>query len=325
MLIASGAVAVARFVRERLLGAPALIILCYHRITDTPFTVSARCVSPSAFAEQLAHFGRRYDIWPLTHVASYLRGKRTLRRDTLVLTVDDGYLDGFIEAAPVLEAQGVTATFFVSAGPSLDGRPYWMDQLGEALGRLQEIAVDKAPPVIGHLLTEYTAAGATGRTDLARQLVATLKEMEESDREEVLRSLGRHDGWAGPPAMGRRELRDLASRGHEIAAHGCSHAMLSALAEVRCREETVGCIALFRQAGFDVRSFAYPFGGAREIGAMAPGAVAEGGITLAVTTEGRAVRLSDDPLRLPRMVVSTQSLDLIAVRLEKLAWRATLW
>ncbi len=287
--------------------------------------MSARCVSPSAFAEQLAHFGRRYDIWPLAHVAGYLRGERPLRRDTLVLTLDDGYLDGYTEAAPILEARGVTATFFVSAGPSLDGRPYWMDELGAALGRLPERAADKVPPVVGHLLTEYAAADGIRRTDLARQLIGTLKEMAETDREDVLRSLGRPEGWAGPPAMGRRELQDLVSRGHEIAAHGVSHAMLSALDEARCRVETVGCVARFRKAGFDVQSFAYPFGGAHEIGTMAPRTVAEGGITLAVTTEGRAVRRGDDPLLLPRKVVSAQPLDQIAVRLEMLAWGETLW
>jgi len=49
-------------------------------------------------------------------------------------------------------------------------------------------------------------------------------------------------------------------------------------------------------------------------------ALARAGVTLAVTTEERATRLEDGPLRLPRKVIPDQPLGLLATRLERLAW-----
>jgi peptidoglycan/xylan/chitin deacetylase (PgdA/CDA1 family) len=295
LLRASGALAAARYLRERLLGRPALIILCYHRITDRPFVVSARCVSPKELDEQLHFFRRSYDVWPLAAVPEYVKGERALRRDTLVLTFDDGYLDDHQQAGPLLGRHGLRATFFVSTGPALDGRPYWMDRLGS-------VAAD--------------ATSASAR-------VQALKQAGEDDREKILAELGAApDVRVGPPVMGPEQIADLAAAGHEIGAHGVSHPVLARLPAGRCREEVSQSVEGLRGLGLPVRAFAYPFGGRGEVGERAPAAVAESGLGIAVTTEERAVRRSDDLLLLPRKVVSSQSVAQLALKLERLAWEA---
>jgi peptidoglycan/xylan/chitin deacetylase (PgdA/CDA1 family) len=311
----------ARLLRVRVLRAPVLLILCYHRITDVPFTVSARCVGPARFAEQLAFFRTHYDVAALADVPALLRDQLRLRRDTVIFTFDDGYVDGYTCAAPLLEAFGIRGTFFVSTGPSLDREPYWMDRVGAALGR--GTGADHGPAGMARLADGYRAAGADDRPAAARAIIDALKRMEAVERSRAVSALAPSPGAPGAPrVMSAVELAELAARGHEIAAHGATHVVLSRVDGSTCREEIVGAVRRLREAGFRIESLAYPFGGADEVGEVAPRLATECGIRVGVTTEERVVAPDDDPLRLPRKVVSSQPIPLFAAHLERLAWRA---
>lgn len=88
----------------RIAWAPADIpILYYHQVP-----------SEKPFHDQLRAFlGAGREIVPLARVVAALRGEATLPERPLVLTFDDGWSNQFRNAAPVLQTEGVPATFFV--------------------------------------------------------------------------------------------------------------------------------------------------------------------------------------------------------------------
>jgi len=49
-------------------------------------------------------------------------------------------------------------------------------------------------------------------------------------------------------------------RGHEIGYHTITHPHLSELSKEEFYKETISCIGLFKDAGIELTSFAYPFG-----------------------------------------------------------------
>jgi peptidoglycan/xylan/chitin deacetylase (PgdA/CDA1 family) len=94
-------------------------ILAYHRIVDdVPVDdYYNNCLRRELFVEQMrALADGGYRTIPLETAALLMR-RRTPPPDKVVaITIDDGYLDTFEAAAPILREHGFTATVFVVAG-----------------------------------------------------------------------------------------------------------------------------------------------------------------------------------------------------------------
>jgi peptidoglycan/xylan/chitin deacetylase (PgdA/CDA1 family) len=89
------------------------VVLCYHSIHPT---ISFASAGPVTFGEQLDWLAAQCDIVPLEHI---VRGRGLSSRPTrpvVAITFDDGYLDNYEYAFPLLQSRGLPATFFVTAG-----------------------------------------------------------------------------------------------------------------------------------------------------------------------------------------------------------------
>lgn len=87
-------------------------VLCYHSVhPSTPFA----CVSPPEFRRHLEWLRTHCRVVPFSDIPldpASAGGDRP----TVAITFDDGYLDNYTEAFPLLLEYGLTATFFVTAG-----------------------------------------------------------------------------------------------------------------------------------------------------------------------------------------------------------------
>lgn len=90
-------------------------ILMYHSIADIPG--DRLSVSPKAFAGQLAylHKNGRKTI-TLEQYAAWRQEGRPIPDRAVILTFDDGYLDNYSNALPLLLQYGMTAAVFPVAG-----------------------------------------------------------------------------------------------------------------------------------------------------------------------------------------------------------------
>lgn len=333
LLHVTGALRAARLARVTLLRRPALLILCFHRVAPAAGPFSPLCLPPLDFERTLATLARHRDVWPLQRVGEWLAGRAWLRRDTLVVTFDDGYADNHQHAAPVLERMGWPATFFVSTGLMHGGDGFWWDEIGARLERCPDPRLLDgvgAGERVRAMLSLYAATPQGLRRGPARSILSLLKWAPEEERARLLASLRAILPGPVPRAadllMTAEQVRDLARRGFEIGGHGVTHAAFSALDAAGRREEARRSRDDLRALGIEARSFAYPYGDPGERAAAADRddgarAAAEAGYLLAVTTEERVAARSDTPLLLPRKVVASQSTGQVATRIERLAWR----
>lgn len=98
--------------------AGALPILMYHHVSPAPGLVT---VSPQTFRSHMAWMARNgYRSAGCDDVAAFLAGK-DLPEKSVVITFDDGYLDNFIHAHPVLAEFGFKAVLFLVTGWTGDG------------------------------------------------------------------------------------------------------------------------------------------------------------------------------------------------------------
>lgn len=327
-LMTIGLIKVSRLIRVSLLKKPVLTILCYHRITDHSISLAPQCVTPLNFERHVAFFSRQFDIWPLSAVEEYLRGGLELRRDTLVFTFDDGYLDNYEIAMPVLMKYSIPAVFFVSAGPLVNREPYWIDSLNSYLCNLIS-AEAKAFIALNDnfhsLLNEYLRVGHDSRGAVARKILLYLKSADDKERHSIMAYISdclkkRGEQYMDSQVLDLKQATDMVMNGFVIGAHTVSHPVLSKLDYNQCREEILDSISLLHNHGVQINCFAYPFGEDADIGDSAPRILKEAGIKIGVTTEEDVVSKKDNQWLLPRKVVSNQSVSQISLRLERLAW-----
>ncbi|MFC1646553.1 polysaccharide deacetylase family protein [Candidatus Omnitrophota bacterium] len=90
-------------------------VLMYHYIVDTDLAEKdKRIVRPRTFEQQMSFLKvNEYNVISLEEFAVYLREKKQVPRNTVVLTFDDGHLDNYEEAYPILKKYGLKATMFV--------------------------------------------------------------------------------------------------------------------------------------------------------------------------------------------------------------------
>ncbi|MBL0275002.1 MAG: polysaccharide deacetylase family protein [Anaeromyxobacter sp.] len=219
-------------------------------------------------------------------------------RPLLALTFDDGQLDNFVQARPVLERAGVPGTFFVPV-EAVDGdQPLWHDRLAYAARRL--LAADR--PAALRLLAGVGVAGAGSPGELAALAVARSKSLAEVERRALVDRLeqacggGARPPWDGP--MSWAQLRLLAAAGHEIGSHSLSHPLLPGVDDVQLAREVAGSKARVEaELGAPCLAFCYPNGDQDE---RVVAAVRRAGYQVAVVTAWGPNPRGADPLRLTR-------------------------
>jgi peptidoglycan/xylan/chitin deacetylase (PgdA/CDA1 family) len=99
-------------------GSGGIPILMYHKVNPDPGTGGYGLrVRPRDFAGQMAYLARNgYQPVTLSDLADHSEKGRPLPPKPVVITLDDGYLDNYTYAYPILKKYRFTATVFVVAG-----------------------------------------------------------------------------------------------------------------------------------------------------------------------------------------------------------------
>ena len=99
--------------RDRM--APYATVLTFHRVNDKE-NKDGLSVHPRLFEELLEVLEREYRVVSLARVLEMKSKSEPIPARTVAITFDDGYLDNFAVAAPILKHRKIPATFFVSSG-----------------------------------------------------------------------------------------------------------------------------------------------------------------------------------------------------------------
>ncbi len=87
-------------------------VLMYHHVN--PHKGDMVTVTPEVFAGQMAHLGKAgYRVLSLEELLACIRGDLTLKQKAVAITFDDGWLDNYLYAFPILEKHRFPATIFV--------------------------------------------------------------------------------------------------------------------------------------------------------------------------------------------------------------------
>lgn len=271
-----------------------LTILTYHRVLPDercgghPFP--SLVMPESAFRAQVAHLAENWRVLPVGEALRVLRDGDLGDKPLVAITFDDGYADNRAVAAPVLDAHGVKATFFVVTRFVADGSELWFDRAADAL-----IARGDSP--------EQVQDAVESLKHLAPDARDARIESWRSGASEAASVAARRD----TRPMDRADVRALAGAGHEIAAHSERHSILTMLDDAALSSElVVSRRELESWTGATVAGLAYPNGDHDE--RVVAHARAAGYEWACTTTIGRNDARTD-PLRLARIDVTPRRVE----------------
>jgi peptidoglycan/xylan/chitin deacetylase (PgdA/CDA1 family)/glycosyltransferase involved in cell wall biosynthesis len=215
------------------------------------------------FEKHLQHLRRFYRVIRLEDAVGYLKARRFLPPNSVVITFDDGYRDNLTEALPALQRHALPASLFVVSG-AVDGEPIWLDLVDHwfKITKVLSLRFGKAGAELGlKTLAE--------RRQSLEQVRSTLKSLSSKELKQALRDLRADLEIAGvdhqpqdSSILSWDELRQMAGSGLiTIGAHTITHRLLANLEiEEIQREVQDSCDRLSQELGQRTRFFAYPGG-----------------------------------------------------------------
>lgn len=110
------------------------LVLAYHRVvsnSDPTAVLSFKelNVSPEEFEKQVVNLKKYFNILSLDELLFHLESGESLHRPSCLITFDDGWMDNFQNAYPILKKHKVPATIFLSTGFIGTKRIYWTHKL----------------------------------------------------------------------------------------------------------------------------------------------------------------------------------------------------
>ena len=95
-----------------------IFVLMYHRVNDH-LPANHLVVSRQQFCDQMKYLKKYCDVIGIKQFVDIFDGKERLtpkRRPQVVITIDDGYRDNFLNAFPILKEFDLPATIFIATG-----------------------------------------------------------------------------------------------------------------------------------------------------------------------------------------------------------------
>ena len=288
------------------LPSPGWMIVYYHRVIDDPSSdpfPSGMCISRDHFDDQIRYLQRHFTPIGIRDGVARLQRGEALPDRAVSITFDDGYLDNYQLALPILEKRRMPATLFVPTGGLDTDEPLWWDRVVHAFAYTTKSSFEPQSVELP-LSSDALSLRPWKRGEAVKRVMETLwTQPMDKIRSAVLRIERELLPLGSPASAARRmtsqQILDMHRRGIEIAAHSVNHPnlLLEASAQVKWEMQTSKRI-LENICDCPVDGFAYPAGWLNDVTVSA---AKESGFRYAVTTK-KAFNLNEiDPLRLSRI------------------------
>lgn len=285
-------------------------ILMYHRVLasggNQPYFVqSGMYVSASSFEKQIAFLRDRFEVVFFEDLVEKVLNGGDISGHCAI-TFDDGWLDNYTDAFPLLKKYRVPATIFLATGFVDRGKIFWPEEiccyLDRSMGDM--LTFDSAPPSYVRFSEEISRYSQGIRETFFNRSIEILKRYSPGEREEILGYL--RDMFKTDPMLRQilswDEAREMLSSGLvRFGAHTVNHEILDQVPLQKVRDEiSASREAIERRLGGKVRSFAYPNGNHNNSIRMV---LKESGFDAAVTTRKGYLSTGTPLMEVPRIAI----------------------
>lgn len=295
------------------LTSPSVVILRYHSVQDSPELFSNSIGDgivhrKSAFKEQMEIVARCFTPITLDDILLFIKNGKGIPRKAVAVTFDDGFVDNYEIAAPILDSLGFRAAFYVTVGSVETRKPPWFYRLRRAFftTRRRDWLDSKEGQVWKLDNQEGKNAAFMFACEQCARLTSDTQELNLKRIEDVLGVDPPHK--ADNVMMNWEQIKQLHKAGHIIGSHTLTHPNLARIEETDLRGElNVSKQIIEDKLGTSIIHFSYPSPILEPHWTEATiKATREAGYQTAVTCTPGSVRINTNPLSLNRIWVPQQ-------------------
>lgn len=273
----------------RSLWAKSLTVLNYHRIDD-PDREGFNSFKPNVSARieefdiQMDYLSRWFKVVSMRDVVDWLDGIQPLPPYAALITFDDGYLDNYTNAYPVLRKYNFPATIFLTTNHiGTDAQFYW-DLAAYCFYQTTNNQV-RFPDGI-----DRGWDNAEQRDQICKSWVEAVKPLPDTEKRDwVLRlpdqlNVSIPENFFRNLMMSWDQVGEMHKNGIGFGGHTLNHPILSRIPIEEARREIEGSkVRIEQELGEPVLGFAYPNGMASDINPELERAVEDTGYKAAFT------------------------------------------
>lgn len=302
-------------------------IVMYHYIRELTLTRYPRIrgLDVSLFREQVKYFEKNYKFVSVEDLISAYRGSSTLPDKAILLTFDDGYIDHFQNAFPILDRHGIRGAFFVPVRPIkehtlldvnkihfiLERGPDASELISRLFNHVDNMADEFGlSPASSYYERFHKRFGSTNRFDDAeiiffKSMLQNLLPLQV--RERICSEM--FEEFVGVPEeifsrelyMDVEQMQTMMRHGMHIGCHGYDHYWLGTQEDDTQEADILKSLEFLSELGSDRSNWtmAYPYGSYNSTTLQI---LRRNGCRLAFTTDVDVADVGqNDPLMLPRL------------------------
>jgi len=298
----SGVVSIIR----TLIGQKAIRILAYHKIENDRYDYLNMSIPVSDFEAQVKYLSKHYHVISLADAVHIIQTTQKIRRNTVVLTFDDGYRDNYTNAFPITKKYNVPMTIFLSVDSINTRQPLWYEIITHLINNTSKREVD----LLEYGLGKMTFKNSSDRQEALKKIVGQAKRMQEKQKQNLINYLTQKLADEGinqdlkNQMLSWDEITEMKNNGVIFGAHTMSHPILTRIPLQSAKLEIVNSKQVIeKETGERVSFFAYPNGGPDDFNEEIIQIIKESGFSCACSLISGVVKSDDDLFALKRMGV----------------------
>ncbi|MGB3668831.1 MAG: polysaccharide deacetylase family protein [Phormidesmis sp.] len=292
-------------------------ILMYHSIPsphETSWIDPRNCLSAEQFEVQMRFLASHRHVISIDQLIHQLETGEPIRRETVAITFDDGYLNNLRVAAPILAKYGLPATLYLVTAYVNTSENQWIDTL---YGAFRARSKHDLTVLGSHwnlaISAETSAKRAASTAEKAYSVITRhLIECTPQQRQQILQNIDEQLApIAYPPrlTMNWNEVRELRQRYPQITlgVHTANHLDLRTHSDRTDEEIQLSTAHFLSEMGEQPQHFAFPYNRSNQAVCTQVAKYLRSAVAVA---DDPVVRLETSKYALPRLE-APQSLTLL--------------
>ena len=243
-----------------------LYVYNYHRIGDpnkTAFDPNVFSCSETMFEKHVQFYNANFDVVSIGELTKLIKQNVKIKEKLALITFDDGYIDNYQLAFPILKKLNTPASFFIATDFIDHNVLPWWDEIAFIIKHCQQqqIKMPRWPAPLN--LTGLS------ESDKIRFVLKQIKADASMSMAEKISQLKSAVNWQQTKSLPDRELfmswqqiKKMHDNGMDIGSQSCSHRIMSHLSAEEQRQEARQSKERIEEEICDkISSFTYPVGG----------------------------------------------------------------
>ncbi len=254
---------------------PQLLVLMYHRILPkqdprAPLEEPGMMVTPETFRMHMSLVKQHFDVLPLSQWIKRKQNGETLAARCCAITFDDGWVDNYEFAYPILQEFNLPATIFLVSDMMGTNQLFWPERLAHLLTGIALTCPEQwnhpALEWITNKTLSYEFGAIPPNQEQLSEIINQLKERQDVEIHDLINTIETElqlKNKSQASLLSWQQMAEMCASGLiEAGSHTCHHIRLDAgQNEETLQQEIVQSKSqIEKQLGQSVDTFCYPNG-----------------------------------------------------------------